>query len=139
MRVYADSSKDTFNDLRLKGRNDGRNPLPNLGQRNWCSQHCSLADATLIALTGHSRSRYKYGVLVDQALHGTTKPHRTRRILWSRSPAQRRLKNSRGGHDKTLALEHVALRRTLPTRQPSVDWICKNNCVKCSRSCLPNC
>lgn len=29
-----------------------------------------IADATPIALTGHSRSRYQYGVLIDQTLNG---------------------------------------------------------------------
>lgn len=32
----------------------------------------SLADATPIALFGHSRSRYTYGALIDQALRGNT-------------------------------------------------------------------
>jgi alkaline phosphatase len=31
-----------------------------------------LADATPIALTGHSRSRYTYGALIDQALNGVS-------------------------------------------------------------------
>jgi alkaline phosphatase len=32
----------------------------------------ALSDATPIALSGHSRSRYAYGPLVDQALHSVT-------------------------------------------------------------------
>ncbi|TVY82601.1 Alkaline phosphatase H [Lachnellula suecica] len=70
MGVYADSSADPFDDPKVE-------TLVELLTRIWGSaigivSTASVADATPIALTGHSRSRYTYGSLVDQALHGVT-------------------------------------------------------------------
>lgn len=68
MGVYADSSPDPFDDPKVE-------TIVELLQRIWGSaigvvSTATLADATPIALTGHSRSRYTYGSLVEQALHG---------------------------------------------------------------------
>lgn len=70
MGVYADSSPDLFDDpkietiVELLGRIQGS---------AWGAVSTAfLADATPIALTAHTRSRFAYGPLIDQALHGLT-------------------------------------------------------------------
>lgn len=68
MGVYADSSPDLMDDPKVE-------TIVELLQRIWGSaigvvSTATLADATPIALTGHSRSRYAYGALIEQALHG---------------------------------------------------------------------
>lgn len=68
MGVYADSSPDLFDDPKVE-------TIVEILRRVWGSaigvvSTALIADATPIALTGHSRSRYAYGALIDQALHG---------------------------------------------------------------------
>ncbi|KAK0720412.1 alkaline phosphatase [Lasiosphaeris hirsuta] len=70
MGVYADSSPDAFDDPKVE-------TIVELVIRIWGSawgavSTAFLADATPIALTAHTRSRYQYGALIDQALHGVT-------------------------------------------------------------------
>lgn len=70
MGVYADSSPDPFDDPKVE-------TIVELIQRVWGSaigvvSTAFLADATPIALTGHTRLRSQYGVLVDQMLNGVT-------------------------------------------------------------------
>ncbi|KAB5575594.1 alkaline-phosphatase-like protein [Coniochaeta sp. 2T2.1] len=70
MGVYADSSPDLFDDPKVE-------TVVELLKRIWGSawgavSTAFLADATPIALTAHTRSRYAYGPLIDQALHGLT-------------------------------------------------------------------
>jgi alkaline phosphatase len=70
MGVYADSSPDLFDDPKVE-------TIIELIQRIWGSavgavSTATIADATPAALTGHSRSRYAYGSLVDHALRGFT-------------------------------------------------------------------
>ncbi|OIW30378.1 alkaline phosphatase [Coniochaeta ligniaria NRRL 30616] len=70
MGVYADSSPDLFDDPKVE-------TIVELLKRIWGSawgavSTAFLADATPIALTAHTRSRYAYGPLIDQALHGVT-------------------------------------------------------------------
>ncbi|KAK3359333.1 alkaline phosphatase [Lasiosphaeria hispida] len=70
MGVYADSSPDAFDDPKVE-------TIVELVTRIWGSawgavSTAFLADATPIALTAHTRSRYQYGALIDQALHGVT-------------------------------------------------------------------
>ncbi|RDL32654.1 Alkaline phosphatase-like protein [Venustampulla echinocandica] len=70
MGVYADSSPDLFDDPKVE-------TIVELLTRVWGSaigvvSTAFVADATPIALTGHSRSRYAYGALIDQALRGVT-------------------------------------------------------------------
>jgi len=70
MGVYADSSADAFDDPKVE-------TIVELLTRIWGSaigvvSTALIADATPIALTGHSRSRYAYGALIDQALRGVT-------------------------------------------------------------------
>ncbi|KAI0402007.1 alkaline phosphatase [Xylaria palmicola] len=70
MGVYADSSPDAFDDPKVE-------TIVEILRRVWDSawgavSTAQIADATPIALTGHSRSRYNYGALVDQALHSVT-------------------------------------------------------------------
>ncbi|KAI1500962.1 alkaline phosphatase H [Biscogniauxia marginata] len=70
MGVYADSSSDPFDDPKVE-------TIVEILKRTWGSawgavSTASLADATPIALTGHSRSRNEYGPLVDQALNSVT-------------------------------------------------------------------
>ncbi len=68
--VYVDSSPNHFDDPKVE-------TLVEILHRVWDSawgavSTATMADATPIALTGHSRSRYDYGALVDQALNGVT-------------------------------------------------------------------
>lgn len=65
-----DSSPDHFDDPKVE-------TLVEILVRVWDSawgavSTAAISDATPIALTGHSRSRYDYGSLVDQALNGVT-------------------------------------------------------------------
>ncbi|KAI0396753.1 alkaline phosphatase H [Xylariaceae sp. FL0594] len=70
MGVYADSSPDLFDDPKVE-------TIVEILRRVWDSawgavSTAAIADATPIALTGHSRSRYAYGALVEQALRSVT-------------------------------------------------------------------
>lgn len=70
MGVYADSSADPFDDPKVE-------TIIEILKRVWGSawgavSTALIADATPIALTGHSRSRYTYGSLIDQALNSVT-------------------------------------------------------------------
>ncbi|KAI0805683.1 alkaline phosphatase [Xylaria sp. FL0064] len=70
MGVYADSSPDLFDDPKVE-------TIVEILRRVWDSawgavSTAAIADATPIALSGHSRSRYAYGPLVDQALKSVT-------------------------------------------------------------------
>ncbi|RWA04798.1 hypothetical protein EKO27_g10302, partial [Xylaria grammica] len=70
MGVYADSSPDLFDDPKVE-------TIVEILRRVWDSawgavSTAQIADATPIALSGHSRSRYQYGALVDQALNSVT-------------------------------------------------------------------
>ncbi|KAK3373821.1 alkaline phosphatase [Lasiosphaeria ovina] len=70
MGVYADSSPDLFDDPKVE-------TIVELLTRIWGSawgavSTAFIADATPIALTAHTRSRYQYGSLIDQALYGVT-------------------------------------------------------------------
>ncbi|KAL2071945.1 hypothetical protein VTL71DRAFT_11288 [Oculimacula yallundae] len=68
MGVYADSSADPFDDPKVE-------TIVELLTRIWGSaigvvSTAFIADATPIALTGHSRARARYGALIEQSLHG---------------------------------------------------------------------
>lgn len=68
--MYADSSPDAFDDPKVE-------TIVELLTRIHCSAWGAVttafvADATPIALTGHTRTRYAYGPLIDQALNGNT-------------------------------------------------------------------
>ncbi|KAI0135819.1 alkaline phosphatase-like protein [Daldinia grandis] len=70
MGVYVDSSADFFDDPKVE-------TIVELLKRTWDSawgavSTAAISDATPIALTGHSRSRYAYGSLVDQGLNSVT-------------------------------------------------------------------
>ncbi|KAI2466542.1 alkaline phosphatase-like protein [Annulohypoxylon bovei var. microspora] len=70
MGVYVDSSADFFDDPKVE-------TLVEILKRTWDSawgavSTAAISDATPIALTGHSRSRYAYGSLVDQGLNSVT-------------------------------------------------------------------
>ncbi|KAI1391596.1 alkaline phosphatase-like protein [Hypoxylon trugodes] len=70
MGVYVDSSADYFDDPKVE-------TIVELLKRTWDSawgavSTAFIADATPIALTSHSRSRYAYGALVDQGLNSLT-------------------------------------------------------------------
>ncbi|KAJ9148286.1 Alkaline phosphatase [Pleurostoma richardsiae] len=70
MGVYVDSSPDLFDDPKVE-------TIVELLKRIWGSawgavSTAFIADATPIALSSHTRSRYQYGALIDQALHGLT-------------------------------------------------------------------
>ncbi|KAE8445569.1 hypothetical protein EG329_013333 [Mollisiaceae sp. DMI_Dod_QoI] len=70
MGVYADSSADPFDDPKIE-------TIVELLTRIWGSaigvvSTAFIADATPIALTGHTRLRSQYGNLIDQALRGVT-------------------------------------------------------------------
>ncbi|KAI1214701.1 alkaline phosphatase-like protein [Annulohypoxylon truncatum] len=70
MGVYVDSSADSFDDPKVE-------TLVEILKRTWDSawgavSTAAISDATPIALTGHSRSRYAYGSLVDQGLNSVT-------------------------------------------------------------------
>ncbi|KAI1173465.1 alkaline phosphatase H [Nemania sp. FL0916] len=67
MGVYADSSPDGFDDPKVE-------TIVEILRRVWDSawgavSTAQIADATPIALSGHARSRYDYGALVEQALN----------------------------------------------------------------------
>ncbi|KAH8893383.1 alkaline phosphatase [Thozetella sp. PMI_491] len=68
MGVYADSSPDLYDDPKVE-------TVVELLKRIWGSawgavSTAFIADATPIALTAHTRSRYAYGPLIEQALNG---------------------------------------------------------------------
>ncbi|KAK3684928.1 alkaline phosphatase [Podospora appendiculata] len=68
MGVYADSSPDAYDDPKVE-------TIVELIHRIWGSawgavSTAFIADATPTALTAHTRSRYNYGPLIDQALNG---------------------------------------------------------------------
>ncbi|KAI0592718.1 alkaline phosphatase H [Biscogniauxia sp. FL1348] len=68
--VYVDSSPDPFDDPKVE-------TIVEVLKRTWKSawgavSTAAISDATPIALTGHSRSRYQFGPLVDQALNSFT-------------------------------------------------------------------
>ncbi|KAI2602039.1 alkaline phosphatase-like protein [Hypoxylon sp. NC1633] len=70
MGVYVDSSADFFDDPKVE-------TIVEILKRTWDSawgavSTAFISDATPIALTGHSRSRYAYGSLIDQGLHSVT-------------------------------------------------------------------
>lgn len=70
MGVYADSSPDLYDDPKVE-------TIVELLKRIWGSawgavSTAFIADATPIALTAHTRSRYAYGPLIDQALNSLT-------------------------------------------------------------------
>ncbi|KAI1370400.1 alkaline phosphatase-like protein [Hypoxylon crocopeplum] len=70
MGVYADSSADLFDDPKVE-------TIVEILKRTWNSawgavSTAAISDATPIALSGHSRSRYAYGSLVDQGLNSVT-------------------------------------------------------------------
>ncbi|KAH8815988.1 putative alkaline phosphatase H [Xylogone sp. PMI_703] len=70
MGVYADSSKDPFDDPKVE-------TIVEILSRIWGSaigvvSTAFIADATPIALTGHTRLRSQYGALIDQALRGVS-------------------------------------------------------------------
>lgn len=70
MGVYADSSPDLFDDPKVETIVE---LLRRVHGSAWGAVSTAfLADATPIALTAHTRSRYAYGPLIDQALHGLT-------------------------------------------------------------------
>lgn len=70
MGVYADSSPDFFDDPKVETIVE---LLRRIQGSAWGAVSTAfLADATPIALTAHTRSRYTYGSLIDQALHGLT-------------------------------------------------------------------
>ncbi|CAN8095151.1 unnamed protein product [Discula destructiva] len=70
MGVYADSSPDLFDDPKIETIVE---LLKRIQGSAWGAVSTAfLADATPIALTAHTRSRYTYGSLIDQALHGLT-------------------------------------------------------------------
>ncbi|KAJ4419672.1 hypothetical protein N0V85_000919 [Neurospora sp. IMI 360204] len=68
MGVYVDSSPDDFDDPKVEN-------VIELLKRIWGSawgavSTAFIADATPTALTAHTRSRYDYGALIEQALNG---------------------------------------------------------------------
>ncbi|KAH6682684.1 putative alkaline phosphatase H [Halenospora varia] len=70
MGVYADSSADPFDDPKVE-------TIVEILTRIWGSaigvvSTAFIADATPIALTGHTRARAQYGPLIDMALRGVT-------------------------------------------------------------------
>ncbi|KAI8959042.1 alkaline phosphatase-like protein [Daldinia sp. FL1419] len=70
MGVYVDSSADFFDDPKVE-------TIVELLKRTWDSawgavSTAAISDATPIALSGHSRSRYAYGSLIDQGLNSVT-------------------------------------------------------------------
>lgn len=70
MGVYGDSSPDLFDDPKVETIVE---LLRRIQGSAWGAVSTAfLADATPIALTAHTRSRYTYGSLIDQALHGLT-------------------------------------------------------------------
>jgi len=70
MGVYVDSSSSAFDDPKVE-------TIVELLTRIWGSaigvvSTAFIADATPIALTGHTRQRANYGPLIEQSLHGVT-------------------------------------------------------------------
>ncbi|KAI5461149.1 alkaline-phosphatase-like protein [Mariannaea sp. PMI_226] len=70
MGVYADSSKDPFDDPKVETIVEIFKRV--VGGAWGAVSTAYLADATPIALTGHTRLRSQYGPLIDQALNGNT-------------------------------------------------------------------
>ncbi|KAG6004561.1 hypothetical protein E4U21_000945 [Claviceps maximensis] len=70
MGVHADSSPDPFDDPKVETIVE---IFRRITKGAWGAVSTAfLADATPIALTGHTRRRAEYGALIDQALHGLT-------------------------------------------------------------------
>ncbi|KAK1237655.1 hypothetical protein MKX07_006783 [Trichoderma sp. CBMAI-0711] len=70
MGVHADSSPDAFDDPKVETIVE---IFKRVRKGVWGAVSTAfLADATPIALTGHTRRRSEYGPLIDQALHGVT-------------------------------------------------------------------
>ncbi|KAJ3472195.1 hypothetical protein NLG97_g11201 [Lecanicillium saksenae] len=70
MGVHADSSPDAFDDPKVETIVE---IFKRVSGGAWGAVSTAfLADATPIALTGHTRKRYEYGALIDQALNGVT-------------------------------------------------------------------
>ncbi|KAG9255283.1 alkaline-phosphatase-like protein [Emericellopsis atlantica] len=70
MGVYVDSSADHFDDPKVETIVE---VFKRVHKGIWGAVSTALlADATPVALSGHSRSRYDYGSLIDQALNGVT-------------------------------------------------------------------
>ncbi|KAG5977442.1 hypothetical protein E4U55_006755 [Claviceps digitariae] len=70
MGVHADSSPDLFDDPKVETIVE---IFHRIRKGAWGAVSTAfLADATPIALTGHTRRRAEYGALIDQALHGLT-------------------------------------------------------------------
>ncbi|PHH69430.1 hypothetical protein CDD82_7771 [Ophiocordyceps australis] len=68
MGVHADSSPDPFDDPKVETLVEIFRRVTNGA---WGAVSTAfLADATPIALTGHTRRRNEYGALIDQAFHG---------------------------------------------------------------------
>lgn len=70
MGVYADSSADPFDDPKIETIVEILTRI--LGSAIGVVSTAFIADATPIALTGHTRLRSQYGNLIDQALRGVT-------------------------------------------------------------------
>ncbi|PNY26023.1 Alkaline phosphatase H [Tolypocladium capitatum] len=70
MGVHADSSPDPFDDPKVETIVE---IFRRIHRGAWGAVSTAfMADATPIALTGHTRRRYEYGSLIDQALNGVT-------------------------------------------------------------------
>ncbi|KAF4120224.1 Alkaline phosphatase [Geosmithia morbida] len=70
MGVYADSSADPFDDPKVETIVE---IFKRVRRGAWGAVSTAfMADATPIALTGHTRLRGEYGPLIDQALNGVT-------------------------------------------------------------------
>lgn len=70
MGVHADSSPDPFDDPKVETIVE---VFRRITKGAWGAVSTAfLADATPIALTGHTRRRSEYGPLIDQALNGVT-------------------------------------------------------------------
>ncbi|KAG5925209.1 hypothetical protein E4U42_004442 [Claviceps africana] len=70
MGVHADSSPNPFDDPKVETIVE---IFRRITKGAWGAVSTAfLADATPIALTGHTRRRAEYGALIDQALHGLT-------------------------------------------------------------------
>ncbi|CAH0053387.1 unnamed protein product [Clonostachys solani] len=70
MGVYVDSSKSPFDDPKVETIVE---IFRRVRRGAWGAVSTAMmSDATPAALTGHSRDRYQYGALIDQALNGMT-------------------------------------------------------------------
>jgi len=70
MGVYADSSEDPFDDPKVETIVE---IFRRVRRGAWGAVSTAMmADATPAALSGHTRIRYEYGPLIDQALNGVT-------------------------------------------------------------------